>query len=84
MRRLCGYCVGQALTKSSHALMARLQYTLQLKKGHEAVVQLLCEVGANKDQPLTNDATPMYIAALIGHEAVVQLLCKVGANGEDQ
>ena len=47
-------------------------------------MQLLCEVGASKDQPLTNDATPMYIAALIGHEAVVRLLCKVGANGEDQ
>ena len=40
----------------------------------------MCRAGANKDQPNTNGAIPLYTAAQNNHAALVQLLCHGGAD----
>ena len=48
--------------------------------GHEAVVRLLLEKGANVNAKEDNGETALHEAAWGGHEAVVQLLLEKGAN----
>jgi ankyrin repeat protein len=43
-------------------------------KGHAHVVQLLVELGANKDSKGENGRTALHFAAALGLEALVQLL----------
>ncbi|KAI9674017.1 MAG: hypothetical protein M1829_003860 [Trizodia sp. TS-e1964] len=50
--------------------------------GHEAVVQLLLEKGANVEAKDNDGWTALIRAAWEGHEAVVQLLLEKGANAE--
>ena len=54
-------------------------------KGHETVVELLLEKGADVDagDGFINH-TPLFVAAWSGHEAVVKLLLKKGAEKECQ
>jgi ankyrin repeat protein len=53
--------------------------------GHEAVVKLLVEKGANLESKGGQySQTPLSLAALNGHEAVVKLLVEKGANLESK
>jgi len=49
-------------------------------KGHEAVVELLLEKGADVECRPYNGQTPLLWAADMGHEAVVKLLLEKGAE----
>jgi hypothetical protein len=48
--------------------------------GHEAVVRLLLEKGAELESKDSEGQTPLSWAAAKGHEAVVQLLLEKGAE----
>ena len=48
--------------------------------GHEAVVQVLIEAGANVIKALDYGATTLYAAAGNGHETVVRALIELGAD----
>ena len=48
-------------------------------KGHEEVVKLLVEKGADLESK-GYSRTPLSLAAMNGHEAVVKLLVEKGAN----
>src|SRR5277367_5111474 len=50
--------------------------------GHEAVVKLLLEKGANVEYKSGNGCTALWWAAEKGHEAVVKLLLEKGADVE--
>ena len=50
--------------------------------GHEGVVRLLLERGAQREAANKNGATPLFIAAQRGHEGVVRLLLEGGAQRE--
>jgi ankyrin repeat protein len=50
------------------------------QKGHEAVVKLLLEKGADVESKNGVSQTPLILAALYGREAVVKLLLKKGAD----
>ena len=52
------------------------------KNGHEAVVKLLLEKGAELETKYNNGRTPLSWAARNGHEAVVKLLLEKGAELE--
>ena len=53
--------------------------------GHEAIVRLLLEAGANKEAKNNDGQTPLIAAAYYGHEAVVRLLLgRGGHGGEDK
>ena len=53
------------------------------EKGHEAVVKLLLEKGADTEcKHRYDDSTPLWCAAEKGHEAVVKLLLEKGADIE--
>jgi len=52
------------------------------REGHEAVVQLLVEKGANIEVKDSDSNTALIRAALYGHEAVVRLLVEKGADIE--
>ena len=54
------------------------------EKGHEAVVKLLLEKGANLESKHNNGRTPLSWAAVNGHEAVVKLLLEKGADLESK
>ena len=51
-------------------------------RGHEAVVRLLLEAGADKEAKNNGGWTPLIIAAMNGHEAIVRLLLEAGADKE--
>ncbi|KAA0145804.1 hypothetical protein FNF29_08383 [Cafeteria roenbergensis] len=52
-----------------------------LENGHDAVVRLLVEDGADVNKARTDDgATPLFIACQEGHDAVVRLLVEAGAD----
>ena len=51
-------------------------------RGHEAVVQLLLEKGANIELKDRSDSTPLALAVSKGSVAAVQLLLEMGANTE--
>jgi len=51
-------------------------------KGHEAVVELLLEKGADLECRSNNGWTPLFWAAEKGHEVVVKLLLEKGADVE--
>jgi hypothetical protein len=53
-------------------------------KGHEAIVKLLLEKGADIDSKDNNNQTPLSWAAAEGHEAVVKLLLKKGADADSK
>ena len=50
--------------------------------GHEAIVRLLLEAGADKEAKDNDGFTPLINAAYNGHEAVVRLLLEAGADKE--
>ncbi len=50
--------------------------------GHEQIVQLLVEQGAQVDSKDIQGRTPLFLAATNGHEAVVRLLLEQGTNTE--
>ncbi|KAK2599135.1 hypothetical protein QQS21_005396 [Conoideocrella luteorostrata] len=54
------------------------------KEGHEAMVKLLLESGADVKAKNENNWTPLSLAAVEGHKAIVKLLLEKGAeaNGE--
>ncbi|KAK4161596.1 hypothetical protein QBC43DRAFT_243126 [Cladorrhinum sp. PSN259] len=54
------------------------------KQGHETVVQLLLEKGADVKSKDSRGWTPLIWAAYQGHETVVQLLLKKGADVESK
>lgn len=54
------------------------------RKGHLALVQLLCEAGADKDAATELGWTPLILAAHAGHCDVMRFLCEVGADKEKQ
>jgi ankyrin repeat protein len=51
-----------------------------VQEGHEAVVKLLLERGAELEAKDNNSRTPLSWAARYGHEAVVKLLLEKGAK----
>ena len=51
------------------------------EKGHEAVVKLLLEKGADLESKDQDGRTPLIWAAEDGHESVVKLLIAKGAKG---
>ena len=53
---------------------------LAVKGGHENVVQLLLEWGANVDAQYKDGKTVLHFAVEKGHEKVLQLLLECGAN----
>jgi hypothetical protein len=53
-----------------------------VQEGHEAVVKLLLERGAELETKDSNQQTPLLWAAMYGHEAVVKLLLERGAELE--
>jgi ankyrin repeat protein len=53
-------------------------------KGHEAVVELLLEKGADVESKDSDGLTPLSWAARGGHEAVVKLLLEKGADTESK
>ena len=50
------------------------------ENGHEAVVKLLLEEGAELETKSNNGWTPLFYAAENGHKAVVKLLLEKGAK----
>jgi ankyrin repeat protein len=50
--------------------------------GHEAVVELLLNKGADVEAKAGDEGTALHIVAKHGHKAVVQLLLDRGANVE--
>ena len=52
--------------------------------GHEAVVKLLLEKGANLESKDQNGWTPLSLAAEKGHEAVVKLLLEKDTDLESK
>ena len=48
--------------------------------GHQEVVQLLCEAGANKDRATPQGGRALTLASEEGHLEVVRLLCEAGAD----
>ena len=48
--------------------------------GHDAVVRLLLDAGADKDLADNYGVTPLIIAAAVGHDAVVRTLLNAGAD----
>ena len=46
------------------------------RQGHEGIVRLLCERGANGNQANSLGGTPFIAAARNGHVAIVNLLCE--------
>jgi len=53
---------------------------IAVQNDHLDVVRHLVEVGAGKDQPDNEGATPLYIAVQNGHCDVVRHLVEVGAD----
>jgi ankyrin repeat protein len=52
--------------------------------GHEAVVKLLVEKGAELESKSSSGRTPLSWASEKGHEAVVKLLVEKGAEKSQQ
>ena len=50
---------------------------LAAANGHEAVVRVLLEAGADKDAKDSTGQTPMWAAAEYGHKAVLNALLEV-------
>ena len=50
--------------------------------GHDAVVRLLLEAGADKEAKNKDGITPLMAAARSGREAIVQRLLEAGADAE--
>ena len=58
--------------------------SLAAENGHEAVVKLLVEKGADLESKDRDGQTPLSLAAMNGHEAVVKLLVEKGADLESK
>ena len=50
--------------------------------GHQEVVRLLCEAGANKDRATPHGRRALILASAEGHLEVVRLLCEAAADKE--
>ena len=50
------------------------------RRGHSPVIQVLCEAGANKDQPDIWGASPLLHACRAGHFQSARMLCQARAN----
>lgn len=53
---------------------------LAAREGHESIVDLLVNKGADVNVNNDNNYTPLHLAAIEGHESVVSLLVKKGAD----
>lgn len=69
--------IGAFVNKDSEELLS-----WAAKNGHEAVVELLLEKGADLESRNNIGRTPLSLAAEKGHEATVKLLLEKGANLE--
>jgi ankyrin repeat protein len=49
------------------------------QEGHEAVLRVLIEEGADVNKAINDGTTPLYIADREGHETIVQILKNAGA-----
>lgn len=82
-RNLVG--VSSLRARLSQVLLQQIQKTMLFwaaESGHEAVVQLLLQKGADIEVTDDSGQTPLFQAAENGHEAVVRLLLKKGADIE--
>uniref|UniRef100_A0A0G4G6E5 Protein kinase domain-containing protein n=1 Tax=Chromera velia CCMP2878 TaxID=1169474 RepID=A0A0G4G6E5_9ALVE len=53
------------------------------EEGHDTIVEMLLEAGANKDKTDENGRTPLYAAAEGGHDTVVEMLLEARAQKDE-
>ncbi|KAI9867970.1 MAG: hypothetical protein M1813_007792 [Trichoglossum hirsutum] len=73
------YVLQERLTRKNQSPLLRAA-----ENGHEVVVKLLLEKGAQLESKDKNGQTPLSYAARSGHEAVVKLLLEKGAQLESK
>lgn len=73
-------CLNESLDEKDNRGMTALH--IASEHGHEAVVQLLLDKGAELEAKDDNGWTALHFAAEEGHEAIVQLLLDRGAEPE--
>jgi ankyrin repeat protein len=77
-------CAAGKLDVESRDRRDRTPLLWAVEKGHEALVKLLLEKGANLEFQDKSGQTPLSLAARKGHEAIVKLLLEKGSNLETQ